>query len=229
MFTKLKKAGLLALAIIPTLISTSSAFFLGSDKYTKEQYAEAGVNWVHNNILLDHYDFKGRNISQGSAEKITDLYLECFRGNKITNENFENVTSSVYHRLVSEFLDVTKKYEKENSRLRSENSSLHLENMRLRAKLSQEKEKNNQAKEKKIPIPHRFIHVLLKTTIFRRIRTQTNICRIIHQSTLNRSILILILLFRIKILIKLSLLNYVNRDFSLFFDCFGVLSFFRIL
>lgn len=149
MFTKLKKAGLLALAMIPALVSTSSAFFLGSDKYTKEQYAEAGVNWVHNNILLDHYDFKGRNISQGSAEKITDLYLECFRGNKITNENFENVTSSVYHRLVSEFLDVTKKYEKENSRLRSENSSLHLENMRLRAKLSQEKEKNNQAKEKK--------------------------------------------------------------------------------
>lgn len=149
MFTKLKKAGLLALAMIPTLVSTSSAFFLGSDKYTKEQYAEAGVNWVHNNILLDHYDFKGRNISQSSAEKITDLYLECFRGNKITNENFENVTSSVYHRLVSEFLDVTKKYEKENSRLRSENSSLHLENMRLRAKLSQEKEKNNQAKEKK--------------------------------------------------------------------------------
>ena len=149
MFTKLKKAGLLALAMIPALVSTSSAFFLGSDKYTKEQYAEAEVNWVHNNILLDHYDFKGRNISQSFAEKITDLYLECFRGNKITNENFENVTSSVYHRLVSEFLDVTKKYEKENSRLRSENSSLHLENMRLRAKLSQEKEKNNQAKEKK--------------------------------------------------------------------------------
>ena len=147
MFKKFKKAGLLALAIIPTLISTSSAFFLGSDKYTKEQYEEAGVNWVHNNILLDHYDFKGRNISQGSAEKITDLYLECFRGNKITNENFENVTSSVYDRLVYEFLDVTKKYEKENSRLRSENSSLHLENMRLRAKLSQEKEKNNQAKQ----------------------------------------------------------------------------------
>ena len=143
MFKKFKKSGLLALAIIPKLISTSSAFFLGSDKYTKEQYAEAGVNWVHNNILLDHYDFKGRNISQGSAEKITDLYLECFRGNKITNENFENVTSSVYHRLVSEFLDVTKNYEKENSRLRSENSSLHLENIRLRVKLSQVKQNNN--------------------------------------------------------------------------------------
>ena len=149
MFTKLKKAGLFALAMIPALVSTSSAFFIGSDKYTKEQYAEAGINWEHNKILLDHYDFKGRNISQGSAEKITDLYLECFRGNKITNENFENVTSSVYHRLVSEFLDVTKKYEKENSRLRSENSSLYLENIKLRTKLSQEKEKNNQAKEKK--------------------------------------------------------------------------------
>ena len=149
MFKKFKKSGLLALAIIPTLISTSSAFFLGSDKYTKEQYAEAGVNWVHNNILLDHYDFKGRNISQGSAEKITDLYLECFRGNKITNENFGNVTSSVYHRLISEFLDISKKYEKENSILRSKNSSLYLENIKLRTKLSQEKEKNNQAKEKK--------------------------------------------------------------------------------
>lgn len=146
MFKKFKKSGLLALAIIPTLISTSSAFFLGSDKYTKEQYAEAGVNWVHNNILLDHYDFKGRNISQGSAEKITDLYLECFRGNKITNENFENVTSSVYYRLISYFLDVTKKYEEKNSRLRSENTSLHLENMRFKSKTStrnQAKQNNN--------------------------------------------------------------------------------------
>lgn len=135
MFEKFKKSDLLALAIIPTLVSTSSAFFIGSDKYTKEQYAEAGVNWGHNKILSDHYDFKGRKISQSSAEKITDLYLGCFRGNKITNENFENVTSSVYHRLVSEFLDVTENYEKENSRLRSKNSSLHLENMGLRIKL----------------------------------------------------------------------------------------------
>lgn len=149
MFTKLKKAGLFALAMIPALVSTSSAFFIGSDKYTKEQYAEAGINWEHNKILLDHYDFKGRNISQSFAEKITDLYLECFKGNKITNKDSENVTSSIYYRLISEFLDISKKYEKENSILRSENSSLYLENIKLRTKLSQEKEKNNQAKEKK--------------------------------------------------------------------------------
>lgn len=149
MFKKFKKSGLLALAIIPTLISTSSAFFIGSDKYTKEQYAEAGINWEHNKILLDHYDFKGRNISQSFAEKITDLYLECFKGNKITNKDSENVTSSIYYRLISEFLGISKKYEKENSILRSENSSLYLENIKLRTKLSQEKEKNNQAKEKK--------------------------------------------------------------------------------
>ena len=188
MFTKLKKAGLLSLAIIPALVSTSSAFFIGSDKYTKEQYAEAGINWEHNKILLDNYDFKGRNISQSSAEKITDLYLECFKGNKITNKDSENVTSSIYYRLISEFLDISKKYEKENSILRSKNSSLYLENIKLRTKLSQEKEKNNQAKEKKIPIPHRFIHVLLKTTIFRSIRTQTNICRIIHRNTVTQLI-----------------------------------------
>ena len=120
-----------------------------NDKYTKEQYAEAGINWEHNKILLDHYDFKGRKISQGSAEKITDLYLECFKGNKITNKDSENVTSSIYYRLISEFLDISKKYEKENSILRSKNSSLYLENIKLRTKLSQEKEKNNQAKEKK--------------------------------------------------------------------------------
>ena len=149
MFTKLKKAGLFALAMIPALVSTSSAFFIGSDKYTKEQYAEAGINWEHNKILLDNYDFKGRNISQSFAEKITDLYLECFKGNKITNKDSENVTSSIYYRLISEFLDISKKYEKENSILRSENSSLYLENIKLRTKLSQEKEKNNQAKEKK--------------------------------------------------------------------------------
>lgn len=149
MFTKLKKAGLLALAMIPALVSTSSAFFIGSDKYTKEQYAEAGINWEHNKILLDNYDFKGRNISQSFAEKITDLYLECFKGNKITNKDSENVTSSIYYRLISEFLDISKKYEKENSILRSKNSSLYLENIKLRTKLSQEKEKNNQAKEKK--------------------------------------------------------------------------------
>lgn len=147
MFTKFKKASLLALAMIPALVSTSSAFFIGSDKYTKEQYAEAGINWEHNKILLDHYDFKGRNISQSFAEKITDLYLECFKGNKITNKDSENVTSSIYYRLISEFLDISKKYEKENSILRSENSSLYLENIKLRTKLSQEKEKNNQAKQ----------------------------------------------------------------------------------
>ena len=149
MFTKLKKAGLLALAMIPALVSTSSAFFIGSDKYTKEQYAEAGINWEHNKILLDNYDFKGRNISQSFTEKNTDLYLECFKGNKITNKDSENVTSSIYYRLISEFLDISKKYEKENSILRSKNSSLYLENIKLRTKLSQEKEKNNQAKEKK--------------------------------------------------------------------------------
>ena len=149
MFTKFKKASLLALAMIPALVSTSSAFFIGSDKYTKEQYAEAGINWEHNKILLDNYDFKGRNISQSFAEKITDLYLECFKGNKITNKDSENVTSSIYYRLISEFLDMSKKYEKENSILRSKNSSLYLENIKLRTKLSQEKEKNNQAKEKK--------------------------------------------------------------------------------
>lgn len=115
MFKKFKKSGLLALAIIPTLISTSSAFFIGSDKYTKEQYAEAGVNWVHNNILLDHYDFKGRNISQGSAEKITDLYLECFKGNKIINENSENVTSSVYHLTVYKILNIDEEHQKEKN------------------------------------------------------------------------------------------------------------------
>lgn len=105
MFTKFKKASLLALAMMSALVSTSSAF------YTKEQYAEAGVNWVHNTIRLDHYDFKGQNISQDCAEKITDLYLECFRGNKFTNENFEDVTSSVYHRFVSYFLKLTKEHE----------------------------------------------------------------------------------------------------------------------
>lgn len=115
MFIKLKKAGLLSLAIIPALVSTSSAFFLGSDKYTKEQYAEAGINWEHNKILLDNYDFKGRNISQSSAEKITDLYLECFKGNKITNENSENVTSSVYHLTVYKILNIDEEHQKEKN------------------------------------------------------------------------------------------------------------------
>ena len=64
-------AGAVAAACI---IPSSNAFFIGTDKYTKEEYADAGIAWEHNWIYLDRYYYNGQRVYQAMAEKITQTY-----------------------------------------------------------------------------------------------------------------------------------------------------------
>ena len=67
---------LLCTAIIGvSMLQNCSAFFLGSDKYTKEEYEKAGITWKHNIILPDKYYFNGKQVNQPSAEREVDSYI----------------------------------------------------------------------------------------------------------------------------------------------------------
>ncbi len=74
---------IIASVIIFLFIPAScSAFFWGEDKYTQEQYAEAGVIYQQNIICADKYYFNGNNkneeINQTVAEKVMDLFSESY-------------------------------------------------------------------------------------------------------------------------------------------------------
>ena len=71
---KVLKSLLCASIIGIFLLPNCSAFFIGSDKYTKEEYAKAGITWEHHKIRLDNYYFNGKTTDQLSAEKITKIY-----------------------------------------------------------------------------------------------------------------------------------------------------------
>ena len=47
----------------------------GYDKYTKEEYALAGVTWAHFILGADRYFYKGEDITQEEAERITDEWF----------------------------------------------------------------------------------------------------------------------------------------------------------
>ena len=47
-------------------------WYVGSDKYSLEEYNKAGVTWEHNFWSKDRYFIKGIPISQDMAEMITD-------------------------------------------------------------------------------------------------------------------------------------------------------------
>ena len=71
---KILKSLLCTAVIGVTMLQSCSAIFLGSDKFTEEEYAKAGIKWEHNTILLDEYYFNGISISQSMAENITSFY-----------------------------------------------------------------------------------------------------------------------------------------------------------
>ena len=56
-----------------------AAGYVGSDKYTIEQYSEAGVTWEHNIWSKDRYFIHGKKITQDWAEKITGKYYALGR------------------------------------------------------------------------------------------------------------------------------------------------------
>ena len=53
--------------------------YVGSDKYTIEEYSKAGVTWEHNIWSKDRYFIRGVQIDQNMAETITDKYFQLGR------------------------------------------------------------------------------------------------------------------------------------------------------
>ena len=57
----------------------AGGYYVGSDKYTVEQYSQAGVTWEHNFWSKDRYFVRGVKISQELAEKIVDMFIKLGR------------------------------------------------------------------------------------------------------------------------------------------------------
>lgn len=130
---KILKSLLCTAVVGVTMLQSCSAFFLGSDKYTKEEYEKAGVKWEHNAILLDDYYFNGTSISQSMAESITSFY------NK--NEDIIKKNSKNFYVDIIEFvLSTATEKDKEITDLRCEYNNLWFENCRLRQKIKELKE-----------------------------------------------------------------------------------------
>lgn len=56
----------------------SSAYFIGSDKFTAQDYKNAEIEFEHKIFSKDTYKFLGKIISQEKAEMLTDLYKRAF-------------------------------------------------------------------------------------------------------------------------------------------------------
>ena len=55
------------------LENAAGGYYVGNpDKYTLEQYSFAGITWEHNFFSKDRYLIRSVEISQETAEKITD-------------------------------------------------------------------------------------------------------------------------------------------------------------
>ena len=122
-----------------SFLSPVKAFFLGSDKFTDEEYERAGIVAKHHTILLDEYIFKkgGISISQSMAESLTSLHQTAFE----TNDENEDKLDRVYVAVVRFIIDLFKGKDKEISRLHSKVWDLSTENMRLKSKIRELKDK----------------------------------------------------------------------------------------
>ena len=50
-------------------------FYIGSDRYTKKEYAKVGITWEHNFWTKDRYILNGKEITQDEAEWYTMIHL----------------------------------------------------------------------------------------------------------------------------------------------------------
>jgi len=57
--------------------------YVGSDKYTFEEYNEAGVSWRHNISSKDKYVIRGVQITQKQAEMVVEKYR--LKGSPLTD------------------------------------------------------------------------------------------------------------------------------------------------
>ncbi|MGI6578636.1 MAG: hypothetical protein ACOX3H_00090 [Saccharofermentanales bacterium] len=62
----------------------AGGYYVGSDKYTLEEYSQAGVTWEHNFWSKDRYFIKGVKINQKTAEKITEMFFRL--GRQLTDD-----------------------------------------------------------------------------------------------------------------------------------------------
>ena len=63
--------------------------YVGSDKYTLEEYSWAGVSWEHNFWTRDRYFVRGAPIDQEMAEKIVVMSLQ--RGRPLKDDELRAI------------------------------------------------------------------------------------------------------------------------------------------
>lgn len=73
---KILKSFLCTIIISAAMLQNCSAFFVGSDNYTQEEYAAAGITWTHYTMFPDTYYFNGHSIDQATAQRIVRFYNE---------------------------------------------------------------------------------------------------------------------------------------------------------
>ena len=127
---KIFKSLLCATVVSVSMLQNCSAFLLGSDAYTKEEYEKAGIKWEHNTILLDRYYFNGKSISQSLAEKIASFYYK-------NEETIKNNNYKYFYTDAMEFaINICKDKDQEIKRLEIAYNNLWFENTRLKEKLN---------------------------------------------------------------------------------------------
>lgn len=122
-------------------LSPAKAFFLGSDKFTDEEYKKAGITAKHHTLLLDEYIFKkgGFSISQSTAESLTSLYQTTF---DTDDKSKENELDKVYVMVAQHIIKLFKDKDSEINRLSYQVSRLSAENTSLRLKLIEKNRPN---------------------------------------------------------------------------------------
>lgn len=138
---KIFKSLLCATVVSVSMLQSCSAFFLGSDKYTKEEYEKAGIKWEHNTILLDNYYFNGKNISQSMAEDITAFYYK-------NKEKIKTIGEDFYMDSMEFVIKTSEKKDKQINQLERKYRKLWFENIDLRNEITKLKEKINLLKNK---------------------------------------------------------------------------------
>ena len=127
---KILKSLLCATVVSVSMLQSCSAFFFGSDAYTKEEYEKAGIKWEHHTLLLDNYYFNGKSISQSLAEKVASFYYK--NEETIKNNNFK-----YFYMDAMEFaINICKDKEQEIKRLEIAKNNLLFENINLKDKLN---------------------------------------------------------------------------------------------
>ena len=143
-------SSLCSLLSVFSFLSPVNAFFLGSDKFTDEEYEKAGITAKHHTLFLDEYIFKKGviYISQTMAENLVSLYQIAFE----SDDDTENKKiDKIYMAVAQQFIKFFKESYEEISRLSSKVNILVAENLNLELKLKEyERTVSESGKNKKV-------------------------------------------------------------------------------